>query len=490
MREMEREREREEDRQRIERNKRREMEREREREEERQQMERNRRRQLEIEEEREREIEFERKPEQERQREREGKALRSTQDLYASQNQAQIEAPRSAFYPINTALPQAHQSLHQGYPPRSYTPTEAFPATSRALPRGQTQINRKFSLTERDCMRYRCDSTARSPDGAIMVPADHQQQPISQSGARWVGRQSACSIRDDHHHQIVMVNPPSSTSYPSLLRNRAMSENDLRFDSTYRRASPSSTAPLSELEERVPRLTHITQKRQKLLVSAHSASHLRGRHYRVASTAAGAKSRNAPFPKLRPVLGSHAGPSGQLFPPWPREEMLPRHNGPTSSAPSDHCARLCNMDDQDHTAVLKPISYREQRAGAEWERTHSPRVHSISGVSNTENSAISPEPSFPMSYEQQQQLQNNRIFHNQAYNDNNNKLVAELLEPESALIPSPAQSLEQEVDFPMETDIDDFHDEGLLEDEEPIRAELQCFALPVRVCNRPQCFAA
>lgn len=63
------------------------------------------------------------------------------------------------------------------------------------------------------------------------------------------------------------------------------------------------------------------------------------------------------------------------------------------------------------------------------------------------------------------------------------------LEPESDFGPSPAQSLEQEVDIPMETDIDDSQEEGLPEDEEPIRTELQCFALPVTVCNMPHCAA-
>uniref|UniRef100_A0A4W5KF21 ASD2 domain-containing protein n=1 Tax=Hucho hucho TaxID=62062 RepID=A0A4W5KF21_9TELE len=152
----------------------------------------------------------------------------------------------------------------------------------------------------------------------------------------------------------------------------------------------------------------------------------------------------------------------------------------THLTPLSSHSRLCNMDDQDRPAGLKPISHRQQRAGAEWERTPSPRVHSVSALPTIENGAISPESYFAMSYEQQQQqqLQNSRRFRNHPHNNNNNKPELEL-EPDFS--PSSAQSLEQEVDIPMETDIDDFQEEGLPEDEEPIRTELQCFALPVTV---------
>lgn len=56
---------------------------------------------------------------------------------------------------------------------------------------------------------------------------------------------------EEDHHQMSMVVNPTSYSSSSLLRSRAMSENDLHFGSTYRRTSPSvaMVTPLSELEE-------------------------------------------------------------------------------------------------------------------------------------------------------------------------------------------------------------------------------------------------
>lgn len=58
-------------------------------------------------------------------------------------------------------------------------------------------------------------------------------------------------------------------------------------------------------------------------------------------------------------------------------------------------------------------------------------------------------------------------------------------EPESEATPSPspAHSLEAELDIPMETDIDDYHEEegGLMPGAQPITSEHPCFALPVTV---------
>uniref|UniRef100_A0A8C7KJA3 PDZ domain-containing protein n=1 Tax=Oncorhynchus kisutch TaxID=8019 RepID=A0A8C7KJA3_ONCKI len=145
--EMVREREREE------RAREREMALEGEREEERQREERARLRELEMERERgiereqDSEMEKERQSERERKRERERKSLSSAQDLFASQSQphaypqthshpqTQMEAPRSAFHPVNTALLQDNQALHQGYPPQSYTPTEASIGYCYTIPR-------------------------------------------------------------------------------------------------------------------------------------------------------------------------------------------------------------------------------------------------------------------------------------------------------------------------------------------------------------------
>ena len=54
-------------------------------------------------------------------------------------------------------------------------------------------------------------------------------------------------------------------------------------------------------------------------------------------------------------------------------------------------------------------------------------------------------------------------------------------ESEATLSPSPAHSLEAELDIPMETDIDDFQEEedGLMPGANPITSEHPCLALPV-----------
>ncbi|KAJ8007853.1 hypothetical protein DPEC_G00098500 [Dallia pectoralis] len=525
-------------------------------EEERQREERARLIQLDMETERKREMEREREWEKERQREREDKTPCSAHNLYANHTQpqdhaphqtqsyfhpqAQIEAPRSAFHPVNTPVDQDHQGPRL----QSYTPTEAYPAASRTLARGQTQINRKFSLTERDFTRYRCDSSTRPPDGAITITAFHQQ--MYQSGGDWSGEQSACGIGMKGQHKSSMA------AASSLLRSRAMSENDLLFDSAFRRASPlaAMAEPLSELEEgggfrgdrervnikkapRPPRppppkweqfhrrrtshhtlfaspphfptsvSSNPTPPPLPLIPPEGPASHLSCPSEKTEIT----RQRSFSLPPQREELEacqhcSRSQVQGRPFsqaPPSPRSarrafrpvvlsdrpEDTPSHYTDTlpSDLPSDSCARICLTDDEDGPAVLKPVSQRHRSTGVEWERTPSPRVHSVTGFSTIGDGGISPESYFAMRYEQQQQLQHNRRFGSHSQNNNNNKLESEpgLLEQESVLSPSPAQSLEQEVDIPMETDIDDFQEEGLLEDEEPIRTELQCFARPVRV---------
>lgn len=142
---------------------------------------------------------------------------------------------------------------------------------------------------------------------------------------------------------------------------------------------------------------------------------------------------------------------------------------------------------QDTLTVVKPYKQQQsQRAAAEWERTPSPRVHSNAALPVIENGAISPESYFAMSYEQQQQLQNSRRFQNFSKNTGvePQKGLESEPEPDSepTLSPSPAHSLEAELDIPMETDIDDFQEEeGLPIEGDPITSELQCFALPVTV---------
>lgn len=123
------------------------------------------------------------------------------------------------------------------------------------------------------------------------------------------------------------------------------------------------------------------------------------------------------------------------------------------------------------------------RPGAEWERAPSPRVHSDTALPpDVENGGVGgvlpPESYFAVDYEQQQQLRMSRGFQS----IDPQKIPEPATESEATLSPSPAHSLDADLDVPMETDIDDFQeDEGLPAEDEPITSELPCFALPVTV---------
>lgn len=135
------------------------------------------------------------------------------------------------------------------------------------------------------------------------------------------------------------------------------------------------------------------------------------------------------------------------------------------------------------TLTLKPPKQQfSARPAAEWERASSPRVHSDSArppvLENTGASAVLPPESCPAIDYEQQQLHINRGF--QSIDP---QKVTELgTESEATLSPSPAHSLDADLDIPIETDIDDFQeDDGLPHENEPITSEVPCFALPVTV---------
>ena len=122
------------------------------------------------------------------------------------------------------------------------------------------------------------------------------------------------------------------------------------------------------------------------------------------------------------------------------------------------------------------------RPGAEWERTSSPSVRSdqslppateIEGVS----AVYPPETYYSQISSEQQQLCMNRVLQI----EEQQKIPEPGTESETTLSPSPAQSLEADLDVPLETDIDDFQEEDLPTGDVPITSELPCFALPVTV---------
>ncbi|XP_042368619.1 protein Shroom4 [Plectropomus leopardus] len=257
----ERERERQERELEMERARLREIQQEKEREERVRQWEREKERELELEREKEMErarekerLEKEREKDLEREREKkreEDAQLTSHQEFYGikernkdfqpnfqpkpqvfSHSQTQNQVPRSAFYPVNTPSqpPENQQPLHQGYTARSYTPTETYPARQQET----TKLNRNYSLTERDYSSWRRES--RPPENQY-----HQHHQ-----GRWSHRQADSSHEDRNGY--VFAPPPA----PLSLRGRAMSENDLRFDSSHRWSpsiSMATSQTLSEVEE-------------------------------------------------------------------------------------------------------------------------------------------------------------------------------------------------------------------------------------------------
>ncbi|XP_039677707.1 protein Shroom4 [Perca fluviatilis] len=597
-----RERERQQERElEMERSRLREMQREREREERVRQWERERERELELEREKEMERAREKELERGREKEREEDAqLTSHQELYGiiernpdfqhnfqpktqalSNSQTQNQVPRSAFYPVNTpSQPMENQQpLQQGYTARSYTPTETYPARQQET----TKLNRKYSLTERDYSSWRRES--RPPESSDQYPQHHQ-------GRR--GHRQADG-GNDYRNGCAFAPPPA----PLSLRGRAMSENDLRFDSSHR-WSPSISATtsqtLSEVEEwaggvrggeaadtarpnrkktppppRPPppkweqfhrrRASHHTlfssssspphsvppscdaaeghcstnssscvppldtsrqrsyslpPERQEVSEGCPRCSRSQTQEHRYPHA-----SSNQNPPQMQEHPFSHA-PSNQnqvpfqdrsfaVTPPSPmfsrrafrpvappqkerdvrgtygqqeRVEVLSTYPPPPPPPTENSTSSLSEMivnSDQGRVTVKPHKQQSHVRPGAEWERAPSPRVHSDSTHPPVlENGGVGrvvpPESYFSVDYEQQ--LRMSRGFQS----IEPPKIPEPGTESETTLSPSPAHSLDADLDIPMETDIDDFQeDDGLPAADEPITSEHPCFALPVTV---------
>ncbi|KAL1271564.1 hypothetical protein QQF64_030580, partial [Cirrhinus molitorella] len=139
-------------------------------------------------------------------------SLQSSEHFY-SNTATNIQKPCSAFHPVTTQHNQYDDyNVNPPYNTRSYTPAEAHPVQEQEQAK---KLNRNFSLTERDYSRCRRDS--KTAEGAA-VPSF-----MGQGGNRMTGG------RTEEH----LFSP---------LRNRAMSENDLRVD-TQNFQNQSNVAP-------------------------------------------------------------------------------------------------------------------------------------------------------------------------------------------------------------------------------------------------------
>ncbi|KAM6949492.1 protein Shroom4 [Aplochiton taeniatus] len=436
--------------------------------------------------------------------------LYSAQPQALSHSQAQNQAPRSAFHPVTgPSQPQGNQPLNRGCTPWSCTPTETgCPARQQEA----AKLNRKYSLTDRDQPRWRGDPS-RPPE------------PGADTEARWGPRHPVPGRDDRGERRRPSFLPPPP---PLALRGRAVSESDLRCRAPSM-ATPTVPLALSEAEEGGGGGGGVAATTRKKTPPPPRPPppkwaefhRRRASHHNLFSSFS---SRSFSLPPQREEQEAGPGgpdrPSPQQVPPSPpawrrgfrpvappqmergggggggqleREDSLAQ----PQRAPSAGSARSydCNVSpNQERLTVTRPHR-QQQRAGAEWERTPSPRVPSgtapLPPMGNGGHVPISLESYFAMSYEQQRQLQNNRRFQN--YSIYNTEPPPKVLEPDSGpepspgsrrdFVPSPAHSLEAELDVPMETDIDDFQEEeGLLADYEPIgNKELQGFALHVTV---------
>ncbi|KAG7218668.1 hypothetical protein INR49_019792 [Caranx melampygus] len=451
-----------------------------------------------------------------------------------SHSQTQNQVPRSAFYPINA--PSQHLGNHppqqQGYMTRSYTPTETYPARQQET----TKLNRKYSLTERDYPSWRRES--RPPDtspqhhhhlhhgrwggsdhngytfapppaplalrGRAMSENDlrfdgsHRWSPsISVATSQTLseveegGGQAARSSssrqsrkktpppprppppkweqfhrrRASHHTLFPSTSTSPHPTPPSVSgegHHPSHSPSYIPLAETSRQRSYSLPPERQEVVESCPRCTcHHTHTPEQPYAhhtptSTHSQAQLQEQQQQqqpfTVAPPSPMFSRRA-FRPVAPPQGTERGPTGA------RMEASRRERRCYSEAYQDH--------DRGTTGKL----HRQQlslRPGAEWERTPSPRVHRDTSLPPAvENGGVLPPESYlTMDCEQQQQQ----------------KIIPEPgTESETTLSPSPAHSLEADLDVPMETDIDDFQEEELPAEVEPITSELPCFALPVTV---------
>ncbi|XP_067299880.1 protein Shroom4 isoform X2 [Pseudorasbora parva] len=151
-------------------------------------------------------------------------SLQSSEHFY-SNTTTNIQKPCSAFHPVTTQHNQYDgYHINPPYKARSYTPTEAHLMQG---PEQNKKLNRNYSLTERDYSK--CKRGSKTGEGAVVPDF------MGQGGHRITG---GCS--EEH-----LFSP---------LKNRAMSENDIRMETQNIHNHISNTSrmrasTLSDLDE-------------------------------------------------------------------------------------------------------------------------------------------------------------------------------------------------------------------------------------------------
>lgn len=455
-----------------------------------------------------------------------------------SLSHCQHQVKHSAFYPIRHHLqPENQECLPQGYNTRSYTPTETIHAPQQEA----AKLGRKYSLTERDYFSWRRES--RPPQTVHQLHRYPHQ-------AQWDSRRPAS--RADDRDGCTAAPPPA----PLYLRGRAMSENDLRFDSALR-WSPSihaaSSQTLSEMEEGgEPRSAAVQRMKKKVPPPPRPPPpkweqfhRRRASHHALLATSAFSTSRSIPA-SVEDTEGRYAAHSSSYVPPPDTSRQRSYSSPPERQEAADACSRCScgRTPTREHTLfqptnqspapfqepdfavappspmfsrkgfrpVAPPHGEREDGFGAEHLASPPPppeaTLRSPSGMDVSHNLDHKPQPSvrpgaewerpptdrvpnpspglagesYPADaylnqnhYEQQHQAFDNRDYQFEEERDHTEPGA----ESETTLSPSPAHSLEAELEVPLETDIDDFQE--LPAEDASIGSELQCFAQPVTV---------
>ncbi|XP_062850266.1 protein Shroom4 [Trichomycterus rosablanca] len=418
---------------------------------------------------------------------------------------ADIPKPCSAFRPVTSQQYQSTQYFrHPGFQTRSCTPTEVYPVQKLE----QTKLNRKFSLTERDYVQCRCDC---------------RQEDLS---VGW-------GIQGQRNNRLPAGNNEKEAFMLSPLRNRAMSENDIRIDtqSLHSHVAAASTTRMSssvlkELDENVvpvdgpkkkkgpapprpppPKWEQFHKRRASHhnLFSSQSAFSSQVQVYTPGPPTVSEMARQRSY-SLPPRDGTESHQQGyQTCPPAPafnhsafkpvtppskeQETNRSQHYDVNSrtdipSPSTENSSRLSDqsLTDQHRPAVLKPVIHKHK---AEWDLT-SPHNYTVTTTSrkspgpapSLENGSCtvlaSPQSCFSINNNHQQHLQNR--------SQQTSISDASLKNLETSGQCSPPSNDQM---LPFETDIDEIHENQAASEEQQKqteeRAEMQCYAQPVTV---------
>ncbi|XP_024918067.1 protein Shroom4 isoform X4 [Cynoglossus semilaevis] len=381
------------------------------------------------------------------------------------------QVPPSAFYPFSSSSKILE---NQGYTPRCLDPTQTS-ASSRK--QETSKINRKYSLTERDYMSWRRGS--RPPDDHHYV----QQRSCYSTG---VGTEQGERGR--------------SSFTPLGLRGRAMSENDLWGGLS---VSLKTNQTLSEVDEMAGSAKPSGKKAPPPRPPPPKWEEFHRRRASHHALLTGSSSTYVP-PLLEPSrqrsfsLPPERKDVTQSCPHCSYSQSHPQENPASNPSRAVTLAPLSPMfsrrsfrpvapphrEGEEHQRSLYRQGHGVVEAGLQSDSSSfpgvyidpssdpssAPRVHREIGLPAPEGvrGATSPESYFSMDNEQQQkQIQNHSLEAG--------------TESETTMSPSPAHSVETDLDVPLETDIDDFQEEELPVQAEPITSELPCLALPVTV---------